>query len=150
MADAAREKGEEEEFLVVLKSQLRRHEGVFRFPYVDTVGVITIGIGRNLNHVGLSMDEVEYLFENDVKKAVNSARRVVGEELFDSLSVNRKAAIANMAFNLGECGLRKFVKFLGFIRRGDFKKASHEMLNSVWARQVGRRAIELSRMIRDG
>lgn len=149
MADAAGEK-REEEFLAVLKSHLRRHEGVSRFPYVDTVGVITIGIGRNLSHVGLSMDEVEYLFENDVKKAVDSARRVVGEKLFDSLSVNRKSAIANMAFNLGEAGLSKFVKFLGSIREGDFKKASREMLNSVWARQVGRRAIELSRMIRDG
>ena len=32
---------------------LMKHEGVRNKPYEDTVGVLTIGVGRNLDDVGL-------------------------------------------------------------------------------------------------
>lgn len=39
-----------------LQEQLIRDEGVRKFPYKDTVGKTTIGVGRNLDDVGLSQD----------------------------------------------------------------------------------------------
>ena len=47
---------------------LMKHEGVRNKPYEDTVGVLTIGVGRNLDDVGLSIDEIHYLLKNDIKR----------------------------------------------------------------------------------
>ena len=49
-----------------LIEQLRLHEGVEHKPYVDTVGKTTIGVGRNLDDVGLTDDEIDYLLDNDI------------------------------------------------------------------------------------
>ena len=40
-------------------------------PYMDSVGKCTIGVGRNLTDRGLSVDEVELLFEIDFKLAMH-------------------------------------------------------------------------------
>ena len=34
------------------------HEGVRRKPYLDTVGELTIGVGRNLDAMGLEENEI--------------------------------------------------------------------------------------------
>ena len=44
----------------------------------------------------------------------------------------------------------KFVKFLKAVQDSDWEKASEEMMDSKWAKQVGPRAIRLSNMIREG
>ena len=41
----------------LLMSMLKRHEGFRAFPYLDTVGKLTIGYGRNLSDVGISIEE---------------------------------------------------------------------------------------------
>ena len=53
-----------------------------------------------------------------------------------------------MAFNMGTAGLLKFKNTLGLIKDGKYKEASVEMLNSAWAKQVGKRATNLSNMIK--
>ena len=52
-----------------------------------------------------------------------------------------------MAFNLGVEGLLKFQNTLAFVEHGQYKEASKEMLNSLWAEQVGDRAKELAQMM---
>ena len=47
-----------------LIEQLRLHEGVEHMPYKDTVGKLTIGVGRNLDDRGLSDDEIDYILSN--------------------------------------------------------------------------------------
>ena len=56
-------------FLLYNEALIRQYEGVSALPYEDSVGKITIGIGRNLTDRGLSVDEVEMLFANDMKIA---------------------------------------------------------------------------------
>ena len=41
-----------------LVSHQRWAEGIRQFPYEDSVGKITIGVGRNLEDVGLSQEEI--------------------------------------------------------------------------------------------
>jgi lysozyme len=55
-----------------------------------------------------------------------------------------------MAFNLGMTRLRKFNKMFSGILQGNFIKASIEMLDSAWAKQVGYRANELSLQMKTG
>jgi lysozyme len=56
----------------------------------------------------------------------------------------------NMCFNLGITGLCGFKNTLGMIQRKEYSKAADNMLQSKWARQVGKRANRLSEMIRKG
>ena len=41
-------------------------EGTQLEPYLDTVGKLTIGIGRNLSDCGIRLDEAELMFQNDL------------------------------------------------------------------------------------
>ncbi len=132
----------------VLTEQLKRHEGIRNKPYKDTVGKLTIGIGRNLDDVGLSDDEIEYLLQNDIRRAIEDAKKAV--KTFDSLTLSRQAVVANMVFNLGLSRFLGFKNTIAAIERGDYKTASEGMLASLWAKQVGKRATELAKLMEDG
>lgn len=132
----------------ILKAQLKVDEGVRVKPYRDTVGKMTIGVGRNLDDIGLRADEVEYLLENDVNIAEATAKALFPS--FDELSDNRKAVLCNLAFNMGQARLAGFAKLRARVEAQDFDGASREMLNSGWASQVGNRAVRLATMMRAG
>lgn len=134
-------------YLEIAQEQIRRDEGVQKKAYRDTVGKITIGIGRNLDDVGLNDEEIDFLFENDLDRAVNEARQMV--TVFDTLSETRKAVLVNMAFNMGG-KLSGFQKFLAAVGEGRYVDAGREMLDSVWAQQVGARALRLSQQMASG
>ena len=131
-----------------LKQMIEMHEGKKYKPYLDTVGKLTIGIGRNLDDRGLSEDEVQLLFSNDVRIATEELERAF--PWTKNLDEVRKAVLIDMAFNMGIPVLSQFKNTLGFIQRGEYEKASVAMLQSKWASQVGNRAQRLSTMIRTG
>ena len=126
---------------------IRRHEGLRLKPYVDTRGHLTIGYGRALSIVGISGDEAEAMLHHDVAGAMDSLSRL---KWFAPLDEVRRAALVDMAFNLGWARMQEFGHFLDAMERGDFQAAAQEMMNSEWARQVGTRAQELSAMVRTG
>lgn len=131
-----------------LKARLSIDEGNKAKPYTDTVGKLTIGVGRNLTDRGLSPDEVNYLLANDIAIATSDAKKLVTG--FDSLDDVRQEVLVNMAFNLGIDRLRGFKKFLAAVNTKDFAKSSVEMLDSLWAKQVGARANRLSKAMLTG
>jgi len=134
----------------IVNAQLTRHEGVKRFPYVDTVGKTTIGCGRNLTDKGLRADEIEMLLRHDISDAEDDARALLTDTIFDGLSDNRKAVMVNMAFNLGLTKLRKFTTTLAAIKARRYGDAGIAMRQSLWAAQVGQRAIELAKLMEVG
>ena len=130
-----------------LQLMILHHEGKRAKPYVDSVGKMTIGIGRNLTDKGLSEDEIIHLFNNDVADAIEDVRHCFS--CYDQLSRPRQMVLVDMAFNMGRDSLSKFVRFIGAVHREDWQDASNEMLDSKWAEQVRVRAIVLARMMRD-
>ena len=132
----------------ILRAQLRIDEGVRTKPYRDTVGKLSIGVGRNLDDVGLRPDEIAYLLENDIAEAERCARELFPS--FQRLSVNRRAVLCNMAFNLGQAKLARFQKMRAAVVAKDFEKAAAEMLRSAWAKQVGPRADRLAKLMKKG
>lgn len=134
-------------FRDILRQQLRIDEGVRRFPYTDTTGNLTVGIGRNLTDVGVRPDEMALMLDNDIKDAEFIARSLVPK--FDDLTEVRKAVVCNMAFNMGD-RLVGFKNTLRAINEGRYEDASRGMLASLWARQVGSRAARLARQMREG
>jgi lysozyme len=131
-----------------LIAQLKVHEGVRDKVYLDTEGIETIGVGRNLKDKGLSEDEIDYLLQNDISEFKSGVQDTWS--WWDSLDDVRQRVVVDMAFNMGLGGLSKFKKTLGHIEAGEYEEAASEMLNSRWAEQVGRRANTLSEMMRTG
>ncbi len=131
-----------------LIAQLRKHEGVEHKPYTDTVGKLTIGVGRNLDDRGLSDHEIDFLLQNDIQ--------LVEEELdqwwshWRSLNQTRQLVVADMMFNMGRPRLSQFKMFLAALQAADYEMASTEMLDSKWAGQVKGRATTLADMMSTG
>lgn len=134
--------------LELLKSDLRCDEGVRSKPYKDTVGKTTIGVGRNLDDVGISDTEIDLLLTNDVLRAISALDTAL--PWVSTLSEPRQRALTNMAFNMGIGGLLGFKNALAKLQTGDFIGAADEFLASRWAAQVGARATRLTELIRVG
>ncbi len=124
------------------------HEGLRLKPYRDTRGKLTIGVGRNLDDVGITEEEAIYLLKNDIKRVLDFLKERL--PYWNGLTETRKMALVDMCFNLGPGGFLSFKRMLAALERGDYEQAAREMLDSRWARQVGRRAEELAEMMREG
>ena len=134
--------------LATLKAELRRDEGVRLKPYRDAVGKLTIGVGRNLDDVGITAAEAELLLDADVGRAAADLDRTL--PWWRRLTEARQRALLNMAFNLGLPRLLGFEGMLAALAAGDPVRAAAEALDRRWARQVGERAQRIARMIREG
>jgi len=126
---------------------LKKHEGFRAKPYLDTVGKWTVGYGRNLSDKGLTEPEAEYLLRNDI---LDAEARLARLPYWAGLNDVRRAVLTDMTVNLGIAGLLTFKKMLAHLDAGDFEKASQEGLRSKWASQVGERAQELMKLLREG
>lgn len=131
-----------------LKEMLKTHEGLDLKTYRDKAGKLTIGYGRNLDDVGISMSEAETLLDNDIATARHGAEKTFG--WFGILDPVRQDVIVMLTFNMGIAKLLNFNEMIKAIQCGNFHKAGEEMLSSLWARQVGNRAFVLSRMMKTG
>jgi len=136
-------------FMNRIKSQLVRHEGLRLKPYRCTAGKLTIGVGRNLDDCGISQKEAYVLLEGDI---LQCERQILAEipKIYFQIDEVRKSVLLNMCFNMCIKGLLSFKNTLAFIEAGDWEQAANNMLASKWAKQVGRRAIELSELMRKG
>ncbi len=129
------------------KVELVRDEGLRLTVYTDSVGIETIGVGRNLRDKGITEDEALFLLENDIDECIADCLTF---PWFADLHPVRQRVLINMRFNLGPWRLRQFKNTLGYIQRGEYLLAAEGMLASKWARQVGMRAIRLARMMETG
>ncbi len=131
-----------------LRAQLRQHEGLRLTVYTDTVGVPTIGYGRNLRDRGITNAEADLLLNNDIADTIVALSEAF--PWFDALDSVRQRALIDMAFNVGIGGLHKSPKMLAAIVGHDYHTAAVEMLDGPWAEQVGKRATTLADMVRTG
>lgn len=131
----------------LMLSELTRDERCELKPYQDSRGVMTIGIGRNLQK-GLVMEEVLHLFKNDLDEVEGELDHAY--PWWQRLDEVRQRVLANMCFNMGITRLAGFTQTLHYIQTGQYDAAAKEMLNSAWAKQVGPRAIRLSDMMKTG
>lgn len=148
---------------------LIRDEGLELKVYKDTLGIDTIGAGRNLRdrpltvaqlqHLGLS--DMQDLYDNGItlygaryilRIDVDIAERelITAHSCVEFLNAPRQMVCVNMAFNLGVPRLKLFKNMWSAIHRKDYERASIEMLDSRWAKQVKGRATRLSDIMRTG
>jgi len=128
-----------------LLHQLMIHEGLKLQPYYCTSDKLTIGVGRNLDDVGISADEAEYMLKNDVARCVAQCER--NFDWFIGESDNVKEAVVNLVFNMGISNFKKFRKTIAHIENQKYELAGAELLDSRYAEQVGQRAIDVANQI---
>lgn len=135
-----------------LAAQLEIDEGNKQFPYTDSVGKLTIGIGRNLTDVGLSQAERDYLLNNDVARSVRDLDKNV--PWWRQMTDARQRALCNMCFNMGwgdgTNGLSSFKNSLELLRLGKYEECGEMLKKSKWYRQVGARADRIITLIKVG
>ena len=149
--------------------KLIAHEGLRLEVYKDSLGIDTIGIGRNLEDRGITKEELDwmdipnmaivhtmgiteadamYLAENDVQ--------IVEEELVrahpcvNKLDAVRQLVVMDMAFNMGVPRLCKFKNMWNAIHKENYIAAAKEMLDSRWAIQVKSRSTKLANAMHNG
>ena len=143
-----------------------KHEDVKLEVYPDPIRgwkVPTIGIGFNLarkdadkklKELGLNpvlirkgkskltKEQAFKLATDDIYNALQGAKRVVKN--FNEHPLDVRSAITEIVFNIGVTGFSKFENFISFIHKKNYKRASKELMNSSWSKQVGQRAINIS------
>jgi len=127
---------------------LRRHEGVEHTVYEDTMGIKTIGVGRNLESVGLSDEEIDMLLINDIERTKGLMDTYL--PWWSKLDEIRQEALINFVFNVGIGTAQKFKNAMKQLEAGNYEESADEFLDSAWAKQVKGRAIEVTDMIRTG
>lgn len=146
---------------MTLKDLLIKHEGLRLKPYRCTAGKWTIGVGRNLEDVGIAREEAIFLLkdvgithrgamlllDNDIERTIKECRTFPWFEQLDNV---RQAVVASMVFNLGLSKFRQFKKTIAALEAGDYDTAADEMVLSSWFNQVGKRGPELVEMMRTG
>ncbi len=134
--------------LLKLRAQLVAHEGKKSKVYKDSLGIETIGVGRNLRDKGLSDDEILYLLDNDINECLTDLKDFL--PYFEDLDNTRQHVLLDMRFNLGPTRFRGFKNMLKAVKESRFKDASDAMLVSKWAKQVKGRAKRLAQMMLTG
>jgi len=149
-----------------LMDMITAHEGLEFRVYRDTKGILTVGIGRNLEGnpltleeevaVGATTDELkrgmatltreqaQYLLRNDLQKIIAALR---GKPWFDCLTPNRRNAMIDMAM-MGPAKLDAFKETQAHILAGEWMDVARHILASKWAQDVKeRRAMEVALMM---
>ena len=135
-----------------LAKQLTSDEGVVSTAYKDSLGLLTIGIGRLIDPkvpgCGLRPDEIQYLFNNDLDDRLEDLSKSI--PWLNDLDEARQGVLLNMSFQLGVSGLLKFKNTLELIRTGKYVEAATAMLQSLWAKQTPKRAARLAKQMLTG
>lgn len=141
-----------------LKAALTDEEGSKLIAYRDSEGILTVGIGHNciaqpvegVKTVGdrITPEQEQELFLADCDDAI----RQLDEHLpwWAQLDDVRQNVLLDLCFNMGIKTLLTFHNTLASVEAGDYAAAADGMAKSKWAKQVGKRAATLEKMMSTG
>jgi lysozyme len=135
------------EILSQFEQMLIQQEGLRLKLYICPTGKMTIGCGRNLEDLGISEEEALFLLKNDINRVLKEVSQF---KWIDSLNAPRQLVILSMVFNLGLSKFLQFKKLIQAIQDKNYDLASNEMLSSLWASQVKKRAVILAEIMKTG
>jgi lysozyme len=128
-----------------LREDLIADEGIRLKPYLCPAGKTTIGVGRNLDDVGITEAEAMTLLDNDITRVKAQLAKALPWLQGD----NVQRAVGNMTFQMGLGGVLKFKKMLAALQAKDYTTARREALNSAWAKQTPQRAKRVTDLMKD-
>ena len=119
-----------------IKDRFKMFEGYRDHVYLDSEGNPTGGWGHHFYHGSKLPEEIwEKILDYDIACA---------EKEYDKLNLQldpiRKAIVIDLILHMGIPKLCGFVKMLSALKAGDYKVASRELLESVYAEKYPKRA----------
>ena len=121
----------------MLLEDIKAEEGFSAVVYKCTEGFDTIGYGTKMP---ITKEEAELLLEHRLK----AMKAQLTSYLYD-LDIKDEAwdILFNMAYQLGVNGVLKFKKMIEALRVKNYKEASKQGMDSLWAKQTPQRANRL-------
>ena len=135
----------------LIESVLLREEGFRRSAYTDSLGYLTIGVGKLIDAKkggGITMEEAFYLLRNEIK--AKEAVLIDALPWYSALDEVRRTILLAMAFQLGTTGLFGFHTTLRAVANRQFDAAAESMLRSRWATQTPARALRMAEAMKTG
>ena len=127
-----------------LKTELIKDEDLRLTPYLCTAGKTTIGVGRNLDDQGLTVEECMYLLKNDIDRNWWDLHSIFDDIVKYPEEVQH--VLMNMRHQLGPDGFRGFELMIKAVKKQDWKRAAIEIRNSkLWRIDAPNRAERLAR-----
>lgn len=137
---------------LAMQEHLIAQEGWRNHVYVDSLGHKTIGVGHHLpdndplgESFGLHDSEVDIIFNQDLDRAIQDAKDLGGD--FYQHPTKIREVIIYLCFNLGYEGFRHFEKMRMALYHHDYHLAAHELRNSLYAKQLPKRAALYAAML---
>jgi len=133
-----------------LDSRICLDEGFRAEPYLDTVGVATIGYGTirypgaipvTLNDSQITEPVARELMRGELFLSCMDAQSLFTR--FDDMNHVRQEVLVNMAYNLGKTRLGGFERMISAGETLNYYQMAQEMKNSKWYKQVGQRSVRL-------
>ena len=135
------------------KERIKEHEGYRDTVYICSEGYRTIGYGHRCFEDEDWQDNKKYpkevldlQFDIDFRASAREAEAIY-EHGNEGMNPRVLSILTEMVFQLGQGGVRKFKKMLRAITIQDWKEASNQMLDSLWAKQTPSRAKKLAKMM---
>ena len=129
-----------------IKETLRVAEGFREKMYHDSLGIPTIGYGRNLLGRGINLQEAEAMLERDVNESVEIAQHIPGYEMW---SESQQEAVVEMCFVFGPGILNKWPNTFHAFEAGDWEGGIARIEGSMWMTQAPNRVKRVIEMLRE-
>lgn len=155
-----------------IMDMIKNHEGMVPFPYKDSLGLWTIGVGhligdgkslpkefaawsnngapndkKNNRTPALTPSAIDALFASDYEHHKQMAMKMPG---FDKVNKATQGALIDLAFNMGGSWYKKWPGFMKAFVAGNMQEAAEHLQNSKWYQQVKGRAVAIVNLIRTG
>ena len=118
------------------------NEGFRSKPYQCSEGVWTIGHGLTW----LTKEESLNILAGRISQL---HLKLLDLDYYKDLPPEVQGVVIECCFQMGVTGWSKFKKAISHMKNKEFQLASHEMLDSLWARQTSNRANQLADIVRE-
>lgn len=122
-------------------------EGKRAKVYLDTKGIPSIGVGRNLRDRGLSDDEIAFLLANDVHDCTRDCMKWAW---FPSIAPARQLVLISMRFIFGVGFPLNWPNFISQCGKGDWEGAARNIEHTLFHAQAPSRVERFAKMLRTG
>ena len=128
-----------------LLERLKKNEGFSSTVYDDHLGIPTIGYGFAIKDLEITeewaSDKLAELVDEKYQQLISKL------DWYADMPPMIQGVILEMVYQMGFTGFCKFKKTIAHFKEKEFKYASEEMLDSLWARQTPPRAKRLAELV---
>ena len=130
---------------------VKTNEGFSSTFYTDSTGNKTIGYGFNLADFPNLSEPINLLYADNLLLSILTNNLIYVEDIydnrvgyqniniFDTLPINIRIVLQDMAYNLGIMQLKTFYNFNYYVKNNDFRNAALDLEHTLWYEQVGKR-----------